>query len=105
MASFLDSIGYNLWVLPALLAIPLIGAVILLLLPVRKLSPTTVAGSVVIATSGPAAGDGIETPAARHVALWLFVLEFLVSLGLWWSFNPADNGWQGAMGPGGVSAW
>ena len=67
MASFLDSIGYNLWVLPALLAIPLIGAVILLLLPVRK----------------PATAEGIETPAARHVALWLFVLEFLVSLGLW----------------------
>ena len=49
MASFLDSIGYNLWVLPALLAIPLIGAVILLLLPVRE----------------PAGGEGVETPAQR----------------------------------------
>src|SRR6266853_1401830 len=104
MASFLDSIGYNLWVLPALLAIPLIGAVILLLLPVRKLSPTTVPGSIVIATSR-SAGDAIETPAARHVALWLFVLEFLVSLGLWWSFNPADNGWQAPIDTAWIPTW
>src|SRR5882672_6689461 len=89
MASFLDSIGYNLWVLPALLAIPLIGAVILLLLPVRT----------------PATGEGIETPAARRVALWLFVLEFLVSLGLWWSFNPADNGWQAPIDTAWIPTW
>ena len=35
MASFLESIGYNSWVLPALLIIPLIGAVALLALPAR----------------------------------------------------------------------
>src|SRR6266436_7970735 len=89
MASFLDSIGYNLWVLPALLVIPLIGAVILLALPVRE----------------PATGEGIETPVARHVALWLFVLEFLVSLGLWWSFNPADNGWQAPIDTAWIPTW
>jgi NADH-quinone oxidoreductase subunit M len=90
MASFLDSIGYNLWVLPALLAIPLVGAVIVLLLPVRA----------------PASGvSGVETPAARQVALWLFVLEFVVSIGLWWSFNPADTGWQAPIDIGWIPTW
>src|SRR5215208_2544581 len=90
MASFLDSIGYNEWVLPALLLIPLIGAVALLLLPAR----------------GPAeSGVGVETPAARQVAFWFFLLEFVVSLGLWWSFNPADTGWQAAIDMAWIPTW
>ncbi len=90
MASFLDSIGYNLWVLPALLLIPLVGAAIVLLLPVRA----------------PAVGaNEVETPAARQVALWLFVLEFVVSIGLWWSFNPADTGWQAPIDIGWIPTW
>jgi NADH-quinone oxidoreductase subunit M len=88
MASFLDSIGYNSWVLPALLLIPLIGGVILLLLPVRE-----------------AVGAGVETPAARQVAFWLFVLEFVVSIGLWWSFNPADTGWQAPIDVAWIPSW
>jgi NADH-quinone oxidoreductase subunit M len=90
MASFLDSIGYNLWVLPALLVIPLVGAVIVLLLPVRAPAPGV---------------NGVETPAARQVALWLFVLEFVVSIGLWWSFNPADTGWQAPIDIGWIPTW
>src|SRR5450759_5988339 len=88
MAGFLDSIGYNLWVLPALLAIPLVGALIGLMLPGRE----------------PAA-SGVETPAARQVAFWLFVLEFVVSIGLWWSFNPADTGWQAPIDIGWIPTW
>src|ERR1035437_6328088 len=88
MASFLDSIGYNLWVLPALLAIPLVGAVIVLMLPVRE----------------PAA-SGVETPAARQVAFWLFVLAFVLSIRLWWSFNPADPGWQAPIHIGWIPTW
>jgi NADH-quinone oxidoreductase subunit M len=88
MASFLDSIGYNSWVLPALLLIPLIGAVIVLLLPVRE-----------------PVGDGVETPAARQVTFWLFVLEFVVSIGLWWSFNPADTGWQAPIDIAWIPTW
>src|SRR5450756_2343079 len=90
MASFLDSIGYNLWVLPALLAIPLVGAAIVLLLPFRE--PATTAA-------------GVETPAARQVALWLFVLEFVVSIGLWWSFDPANTGWQAPIDIGWIPTW
>jgi NADH-quinone oxidoreductase subunit M len=88
MASFLDSIGYNSWVLPALLLIPLIGAVLVLLLPVRE-----------------PVGTGVETPAARQVTFWLFVLEFVVSIGLWWSFNPADTGWQAPIDVAWIPTW
>src|SRR3954466_9284462 len=89
MASFLSSIGYNGWVLPALLAIPLVGALAILLLPARE---SIDAG-------------GVETPAARTLALWVFILEFVVSLGLWWSFNPADTGWQATVDMQWIPSW
>src|SRR3954463_12649708 len=89
MASFLDSIGYNGWVLPALLIIPLMGAVALMLIPARDST-----------TEG-----GVETPAARQVAFWFFLLEFVVSLGLWWSFNPADTGWQASIDAPWIPTW
>src|SRR3954469_12493816 len=89
MASFLNSIGYNGWILPALLAIPLFGALAILLLPARQ----------------SADGGGVETPAARTVALWVFILEFVVSLGLWWSFNPADTGWQASVDVSWIPTW
>jgi NADH-quinone oxidoreductase subunit M len=90
MATFLESIGYNAWVLPALLVIPLIGAVIVMMVPVRD--PATTKG-------------GVESPAARQVAFWFFVLEFLVSLGLWWSFNPTDTGWQASIDTSWIPTW
>jgi NADH-quinone oxidoreductase subunit M len=88
MTAFLDSIGYNGWVLPALLIIPLVGAVIMLVLPARD-----------------TAGAGVESPAARQVAFWFFMLEFVVSLGLWWSFNPADTGWQASVDKAWIPTW
>jgi len=89
MTGFLDSIGYNGWALPALLVIPLLGAVILLLLPARD----------------GADGTKVESPAARQLAFWIFVLEFVVSLGLWWSFNPADTGWQASIDKSWIPSW
>src|ERR1700704_1472292 len=89
MATFLESIGYNGWGLPALLLIPLIGAVALLALPARDQE----------------AGGGVENPAARQIAFWFFVLEFVVSLGLWWSYNPADSGWQASIDIAWIPTW
>src|SRR3979411_66608 len=89
MASLLESMGYNNWVLPALLLIPLIGAVALLALPARDQE----------------AGGGVENPAARRIAFWFFVLEFVVSLGLWWSYNPADSGWQAPIDMAWIPTW
>ena len=90
MSSFLDSIGYNEWVLPALLLIPLVGAVIVLLLPVRPAGDSATA---------------IESPAARQLGFWIFVLEFVVSLGLWWSFNPGNTGWQASIDKPWIPSW
>ncbi len=89
MASLLESIGYNSWVLPALLLIPLIGAVALMALPARD----------------QGAGGGVENPAARRIAFWFFVLEFVVSLGLWWSYNPGDSGWQASIDMAWIPTW
>jgi NADH-quinone oxidoreductase subunit M len=89
MTNLLESIGYNGWVLPALLLIPLIGAAVMLALPARD--QTT--------------GGGVENPAARQLAFWLFVLEFVVSLGLWWSYNPADSGWQASIDMPWIPTW
>ena len=89
MGNFLESIGYDNWALPALLLIPLIGAAVILMLPAR----------------GPDQTDGVESPAARQLAFWFFVLEFVVSLGLWWSFDPANTGWQAAIDTTWIPTW
>jgi NADH-quinone oxidoreductase subunit M len=89
MASLLESIGYNSWVLPALLLIPLVGAAALLVLPARE----------------QGAGGSVENPAARQIGFWFFVLEFVVSLGLWWSYNPADSGWQASIDMAWIPTW
>jgi NADH-quinone oxidoreductase subunit M len=88
MAAFLDTIGYNNWVLPALLIIPLIGSILVLLAPVRATD-----------------GTGVESPAARQIAFWLFMLEFIVSLGLWWSYNPSNTGWQASVDVAWIPSW
>src|SRR5512142_1815542 len=78
MQAFLVQINYNAWILPALLTIPLIGALLLLVM-------------------GAFAGDGGTlgaVPSARWIALLVFVIEFVVSMGLWWSYDPGGARWQ-----------
>ena len=60
MTEFLGNIGYNNWVLDALLVIPLVGALAVLSVP---------------------AGE------AKKVALGVTLVEFLVSVPLWWTFQ------------------
>src|SRR5687767_7305834 len=62
MTPFLESIGYGQWVLHALVLLPLIGIPLIVLAPERI---------------------------AKHVALAVTMLEFLLSAGLWWHFDPA----------------
>ena len=78
MQDFLTQISYNAWILPALLLIPLAGALVLLL-----------TGSL-----SHDAGTLESAPSARVIALLFFVLEFVVSMGLWWSYDPAGARWQ-----------
>jgi NADH-quinone oxidoreductase subunit M len=82
MNAFLTSIGYDTWILPALLAIPLVGAA---LIWARGAMRSAQPGDEVV--SGDASGP-------RMLALLVFAVEFIVSLGLWWSFDPAKSGWQ-----------
>ena len=88
MEAFLTSLGYNNWVLPALLIIPVIGA--LLLLVMRR---------------GKADSDDGANRSARMVAFATLLIEFIVSLGLWWTFDPASTGWQAGVDTEWIPQW
>ena len=62
MTEFLDSIGYGQWILHALVVLPLLGVVPVLL--------------------GPESS-------AKWTALLVTVVEFVLSLGLWWALDPS----------------
>ena len=67
MRDFLASANYNEWVLPALLALPLAGAAVILLATVGR------------GRRSPARAD-TEFVAARWVALITLLAEFVLSL-------------------------
>jgi NADH-quinone oxidoreductase subunit M len=62
MQALLAALAYDRWALAALLWIPVLGAAAVLLAPAAR---------------------------AKHIALAATLLEFLVSLGLWWAYDPA----------------
>src|SRR5262249_15769928 len=82
MNAFLASIGYQHWVLLALLVIPLVGAAAIWLQAISARD----AGADEVAS-------GVASP-PRMLALLTFAVEFIVSLGLWWSLDQGSDGWQ-----------
>ena len=90
MPALLESFGYNSWVLPALLAIPLVGALAVWLHG---------------ATAGRRLGVEQQMSAARNIALAFFLVLFVVSLGLWWSLDPANPGMQALVDLPWISEW
>ncbi len=95
MYDFLMGIGYDRWILPALLALPLLGALAIL-------------------AQGRAAGDRVEgedevtsgrAAAPRMIAFATFALEFVLSLGLWWSFRSLGTDWQQRVTLDWIPAW
>ncbi|MHB1328944.1 MAG: complex I subunit 4 family protein [Gemmatimonadales bacterium] len=64
MENFLDSIGYNGWILHALLLVPALAAI-----PVFLSSPSV----------------------AKRLALVATVVEFILSVGLWWSLDTSTG--------------
>ena len=91
MREFLLSIGYDRWILPALLALPILGAAVLLAGP-----------------SAEAGEDEVASGAAnrpRGIATMFFALEFVLSAGLWWAFDPATSGWQQRFDMAWIPAW
>jgi NADH-quinone oxidoreductase subunit M len=67
VSELLTSIRYEAWALHALVWLPLVGMLHVLVSPER---------------------------AAKHVAFWWSVAVFVLSLGLWWSYDPAVAGFQ-----------
>src|SRR3954469_15459438 len=91
MHDLLLSIGYDRWILPALLALPTLGAIVVLL-----------------GRQAPDGGDEVATGAAnrpRSMATLFFALEFVLSIGLWWAFEPSRSGWQQRFDMAWIPAW
>ena len=91
MREFLLSFGYDRWILPALLVIPLLGSL------------------AVMAGGRQAEGeDEVLSGAAnrpRSLATIVFAIEFVLSLGLWWAFDPAVTGWQQRFDLAWIPSW
>ena len=93
MNAFLASIGYQHWVLLALLVIPLVGAA-----AIWAQGASSRDASVDEVASGAA-----STP--RMLALLTFAVEFIVSLGLWWSLDQASDQWQMVVDWSWIPSW
>jgi NADH-quinone oxidoreductase subunit M len=78
MTDFLQSISYGQWILHALIVLPLLGTVPVLL------------------------GD---ESTAKRTALVVTLLEFVLSLGLWWSLDPNLGGMQLVSDAPWIRAW
>jgi NADH-quinone oxidoreductase subunit M len=96
MRGFLSSIGYMTWILPALLVIPVIGAALIWLTPTprRRGLPLGVDEASTGIANGP-----------RWVAFLVLLVEFVVSLGLWWAFDPSVGSWQAAFDRSWIPSW
>ena len=88
MTQFLDGIGYNGWILPALLALPVVGALLMVL-----------QGS----TQKQDADASMRS--ARSLALWIFLGEAVLSLGLWWSVDVVSADWQARVDAAWIPQW
>ncbi len=64
MVDLLNIIGYQGWVVPVLLLLPVAGALLIVAAPTSR---------------------------ARSIALAVTLVEFLVSAGLWWAFVPGGG--------------
>jgi NADH-quinone oxidoreductase subunit M len=67
MSALLNSIGYEAWALHALIWLPIVGALVVLMAPAER---------------------------ARHIAFGWASGLFILSLGLWWSFDPSGSLFQ-----------
>jgi NADH-quinone oxidoreductase subunit M len=92
MAVFLQSIYYHDWVLPALLVIPTLGALVVWL-----------HGYGLRGKSEEARTAGAMT--ARRLTFAILLFEFIVSAGLWWSFDASSSGWQATVSWPWIDAW
>jgi NADH-quinone oxidoreductase subunit M len=78
MASFLNSIGYGDWILHALIWLPLVGMALVLMGPTAR---------------------------AKHLAFGWSLVVLLLSVGLWWAFEPGVAGFQYFSSVPWIEAW
>ncbi|MHB1069098.1 MAG: complex I subunit 4 family protein [Gemmatimonadaceae bacterium] len=89
MTAFLSSINYNAWIVPVLLLLPLFGAAGLW-------------AHALLTAKDPADKRWREV---RVLAFAFFMAEAILSLGLWWSIDPAAAGWQAAVDLPWIPQW
>jgi NADH-quinone oxidoreductase subunit M len=77
---FLFSIGYHRWILPTLLFLPAVGAILTWLHGIYEYR----AGHV---------GRNYDA-FARWLPFVIFEIEFVLSLGMWWAYDPAGPAFQ-----------
>ncbi|MEE8477512.1 MAG: hypothetical protein V3S19_04035, partial [Gemmatimonadales bacterium] len=67
MTDFLSSLGYSQWIIPVLLIVPIAGILPILMVPAAQ---------------------------AKRIALVISTVVFVVSLGLWWTFDATSGNFQ-----------
>jgi len=104
MAAFLNSIGYDGWILPALLLLPLLGAVVIWAHgAASRRREAEVTGEALLTANDEVLNRRAAWP--RAAALGIFGLEFVLSLGLWFTFDPANAAWQSRFQVSWIPAW
>src|SRR6478672_5376497 len=93
MLAFLTSIGYESWVLPTLLALPVAAALVILLH--RSASKGEGTGGL----------DDAGAMFPRRITLFTFLLEFVVSVGLWWVVGPGETGFRAIVDLPWIRTW
>jgi NADH-quinone oxidoreductase subunit M len=93
MLAFLNSIGYESWVLPTLLALPVAGALVILL------------HGASTKAEGTGGLDDASAMFPRRITLFTFLLEFVVSIGLWWVVLPGEAGWRAVVDLPWITTW
>src|SRR3712207_4743060 len=106
MRDILTSFGYERWILPALLLIPLVGAALVLLMGrERRALPPGQPTSEPEVSREAAGADVFEVGPARTIALATLLVEFVVSLGLWFTYQPRTPGWHAAVDVPWIPDW
>ena len=93
MLAFLTSIGYESWALPTLLALPVAAALVILL------HGASARGE------GSGGLDDARAMFPRRITLFTFVLQFIISLGLWWVVAPGEAGWRAVVDVPWIRTW
>lgn len=84
MRAFLDAIGYGQWILPTLLAVPVLGAAAVWF--------GTPHGADDLDAADPATAALATRP--RRITAWVVTLWAVLGSGLWFAFDPDVRGWQ-----------